>query len=144
MRLGASLYNSRMSAARLIIVSSLFSAVAGGCRRLQQLPTTAELPAAVCTTPETVAVASTLGGLEYLFFANFALILVGAIVARVINLKLGITIAAIAAVGVALAAACILYFKWIALVGFVVVVTSIVASVGLLGWYLWKHRKRVV
>lgn len=133
-----------MRSARLIIVSSLLSAVAGGCRRLQQLPTTAELPAAVCSTPATVAVTNTLGGLQNLFFINFALILVGAIVARLVNFRLGVTIAAIAAVGVALAAACILYFNWIALVGFVVVVTSIVASVGLLGWYLWKNRKRVV
>ena len=116
---------------------------ATGCRKIQQLPTTAELPAAVCATPETVAVAATLGNLQYLFVANFLLIVVGAIVARLVNLKLGITIAAIAFLGLALAAAAIYFLKAIAITGFAIIVASIAATVAIVCWYVWQQRKRL-
>ena len=127
-----------------LFISLSVGLVGCGGRRALFDAATSQIPAAVaeCTqSPNTIAVANTLDNLRWIFLINFLLILVGAVVARLINFKLGLTIGAIAALGIALAAAAIYYLQWLAITGFAIIVASIIVALALLVHYYWRKRK---
>lgn len=141
----ARLHNNVLARLIVLVFISFSVGLVGGCRRALFNGATSQLPAAVtaeCTqSPNTVAVANTLDNLQWLFVINFLLILVGAVIARLVNFKLGVTIGTIAALGLALAAAAIYYLQWLAITGFAIIVASIVVAIALLVHYYWRKRQ---
>ena len=79
--------------------------------------------------------------LSFFFGLGFVTIVAGLVVAFLVNRRLGMSIAALGLMALALAAGAIYYLKTIAVVAIVIIIAAIVLCVGIGVWYLVRENR---